>query len=79
MSVKLKWHTPHNTQGTGREPEPDWPEDWPVPRVGDEITLPNYRTLLVKHVVMFPHGSEHDRESFIYIVLTKRVQIDGRA
>lgn len=76
---KIKWHMPYQHDGTfEREPEPTLPVDWALPRVGDEITLSNARTLLVKHVVLFPHGNEDGSEPFVYIVLTKRVQIDGR-
>ena len=52
-------------------PEIEWPEGWPIPRVGDEVYSKNNDLLFVRHVCWYPHG-EFGNEPFIYIVLWQK-------
>lgn len=52
----------------------EWPEGWPVPRVGDEVTLPgpdSELNLAVRAVDWYPKGDPDDggSEPFVYVVI----------
>lgn len=65
--LNVSWYIP----GDGTEnkvSDPVWPNNWPVPRVGDDVVLKDGRSLKVSAVDWFPHG-EDGSEPFVYIVL----------
>jgi len=50
-----------------------WPKDWPIPRVGDDVDIPNFPEVSsVRTVVWYPIGNEDDPEPFVYLVLGPR-------
>lgn len=61
------FHTPYRSDGTGR-PDVEWPEGWPVPRVGDGVYAADGHPLTVKSVDWYPHGVAGS-EPFVYVVL----------
>jgi hypothetical protein len=63
-SMKVKM----TTAGTDEGRQIEWPEDWPVPRVGDPVSLPE-GTLYVRTVVWYPAGSASTPEPFAYVVI----------
>lgn len=66
--MKISWHTPHKSDGTGRINDPVWPEGWPLPQVGNTIYIDD-TTLWVRAIDFFPQGEEEGDEPSIYIVL----------
>lgn len=65
--MQIRWHTDPAILGEPR-PKPEWPEDWPVPRVGDSVTLADGSTVEVTCVAWYPYG-EDDPDPFVYVVL----------
>jgi hypothetical protein len=65
--MHIEWHTDLVADGT-RKAAPEWPEDWPVPRVGDGVVNQEGERLTVTAVDWLPHG-EDDSEPFVYVVL----------
>ena len=61
--------------GIAPRPDIEWPEDWPVPTVGDEIEFDAY-TLFVRHVVWYPNGDleSESKEPFVYVVVGTQVR-----
>lgn len=56
-----------------RDTELTWPEDWPIPRVNDDIDIPSLPEVnSVRTVVWYPQGSEDSSEPFVYIVVGPR-------
>lgn len=49
--------------------ELEWPEGWPLPRFGEEVSLPNLPPLQVRAVCWQPEGDEEDNEPYIYLVI----------
>jgi hypothetical protein len=48
----------------------NWPADWPIPRVDDDIDIPDLPEVSsVRAVCWFPKGSEDSNEPFVYIVI----------
>ena len=61
--------------GEHRDQPDEWPQGWPVPREGEEVTLGNGANVYVRHVVWHPSGSTFnggDSEPFVYVVLGPR-------
>ena len=58
--MKVECHTPY--RGV------EWPEGWPVPRVGDGVYTVDGDPLVVRAVDWYPHG-EDGSEPFVYVVL----------
>lgn len=58
----------------GEQPsEVEWPEGWPIPRVGDRVSLPeSSEPLSVRVVEWYPQGDEDHAEAFVYLVIGKR-------
>ena len=56
-----------------RTDRPEWPEGWPVPRVGDGIVNRQDETFKVTAVDWYPEGeySEEpaDQQPFVYVVV----------
>ena len=50
-------------------PGPVWPDGWPVPRIGDEVTSVHGITLKVTAVDWYPEGEDGDDEPYVYVVL----------
>lgn len=50
-----------------------WPPGWPVPRVGDDVHLPNQPALSVRTVEWLPQGDQDtepaERVPFVYVVI----------
>jgi hypothetical protein len=70
--MKIRWHTPYgkDPERIGRRgPEPVWPEDWPVPRAGDEIVVAGGMPYEVRDVAWYPQGEGDNPEPFVYVVL----------
>jgi hypothetical protein len=77
--MKIVWHTPMEQQvrpDDGRPgervPSPQWPDGWPVPRIGDDVDLgPLFDGLSLKVTVVdwFPAGEDDGDEPFVYVVL----------
>lgn len=72
----IRWHTDYALTSEGksvRHPAPEWPESWPVPRIGDEVELADGFTAKVEHVIWYPHGEFGDQDEparpFVYVVL----------
>ncbi len=52
------------------QPPPEWPDSWPVPAVGDAITLPRIDVPLgVRAVDWHPEGEPGDPEPFARVVI----------
>jgi hypothetical protein len=49
--------------------KPTWPEGWPLPRIGDEVHLPDGSEAEVTSVTWYPNGEHGDNEPFVYVVL----------
>lgn len=45
-----------------------WPEGWPVPRVGDDLSLQDGTGLKIKAVDWYPMGEGDDPTPFVYVV-----------
>ena len=60
---------------TGMHPRPDivWPEGWPMPRIGEEVTIGEHN-LFVRHVDYYPLGDLEEKDPFIYVVIGPRPQ-----
>lgn len=61
-----------NIVGLVREATPvvEWPDGWPIPHVGEEISFPRLPTyLFVRHVTYLPQGDLEGTEPYVYIVL----------
>ena len=50
----------------------EWPNDWPVPREGEQIELEE-GTRYVRHVIWYPEGDHEERslahKPFVYVVI----------
>jgi hypothetical protein len=48
----------------------EWPDGWPIPRLGEYIELPSGDTYSVSTVAYYPQGDDEDEspEPFIYVV-----------
>lgn len=66
-AVKVEFHTPYRSNGEGRQ-KVEWPEGWPVPRIGDDVGTRDGGFLKVRAVVWYPHG-EDGSEPFAYVIL----------
>lgn len=61
------------TGTTNRDRFVVWPEGWPIPKVGDDVDIPDLPEVnSVRSVVWYPTGSEEQSEPFVYIVLGPR-------
>lgn len=68
--INIKWHVP--IRQTGAYPIPIWPENWPIPNVGDIVYVaPGQPALWVKAVDYFPSGEEVGDQPFIYVILSE--------
>lgn len=70
--MKIRWYTPFKLDGP--VPDPEWPENWPVPSVGASIVVLGGDMMYVRGVDYYPQGEEDDSEPFVYIVLSSSPQ-----
>lgn len=61
VDVSLVGHIDHARRIT-------WPENFPIPRVNEEVTLREGDTFFVRHVVYYPEG-EDGAAPFVYLVI----------
>lgn len=57
-------------------PEVKWPQGWPIPRIGEEVFLPNQPSLFVRVVEWYPMGDPENDEMkipFVYVVIGPRL------
>lgn len=69
MKVRFYVGDQYNEASQKFGPGPVWPDGWPVPRIGDEVTSVHGITLKVTAVGWFPEGEDGDDEPFVYVVL----------
>lgn len=54
----------------GDDRQVEWPAGWPVPRVGDAVTLPDYpQALVVTQIDWAPEGDRPDGEPMVWVVV----------
>lgn len=58
-----------STVGLLDRPDLVWPEGWPIPEVGSEVSYDEDTSLFVRTVVWYLNGDEDTKEPFVYIVL----------
>jgi hypothetical protein len=73
-TLNVSWYIPDGPGGVRAE-GPVWPNNWPVPRLGDSVVLKDGRSLIVSAIDWFPEG-EDGGEPMVYIVL-KSYSIGG--
>lgn len=65
---KIKFSIPWPDEAF-RSPDPEWPEGWPVPSVGQSVYLKDGKCLIVSSIDWFPYGEDPGDEPFVYVVL----------
>lgn len=66
--LNVSWYIPYRPDGT-KTPDPEWPDNWPIPRLGENVKLKDGRMFVVSAIDWFPQG-EDDPEPFVHIVLS---------
>ena len=67
MSVRVKVVT-QGVVATGGTPEFNWPAEWPLPQVGQEIYLPNWpHPRPVMAPLFMPNGDNKVRYPYVWI------------
>lgn len=54
--------------GVYRDTEVAWPDDWPVPRADESISLSDGTRLRIRTIDWCPQGTEEDPEPVVYVV-----------
>jgi hypothetical protein len=65
-AVDIAFSVPFDRKGEIEDS--DWPESWPIPRVGESIVCASGLNLFVIAVDYFPKG-EDDSDPFVYVIL----------
>lgn len=66
--MKIIWHTPEKRDGSDIYPDVAWPEDWPLPRIGERIAIRLSRAFLVRSIE-YVINDDDECASYVYIVL----------
>jgi hypothetical protein len=65
--AKVITATPYGASDNAERYEVEWPDDWPIPNIGDVVMAKDKTAMVVKHIVWYPYG-EDGPEPFIYLV-----------